>query len=115
MSSVQNVKVAFIRPQYNNLKEWIEDDKNLYVGRKGIVFINGERFPKTDSKWHNPFKISKDLSREESINKYRLYITTKITNGELNLDELKDKVLGCWCRPAYCHGDVLVELCMLPN
>ena len=27
-----------------------------------------------------------------------------------SLDELKDKVLGCWCHPELCHGDVLVEL-----
>lgn len=26
------------------------------------------------------------------------------------LDELKDKILGCWCAPKLCHGHVLVEL-----
>jgi hypothetical protein len=24
--------------------------------------------------------------------------------------ELKGKVLGCWCKPDACHGDVLAEL-----
>ena len=27
-----------------------------------------------------------------------------------DLHELKDKVLGCWCKPLSCHGDILVEL-----
>ena len=26
------------------------------------------------------------------------------------LDELEGKVLGCWCKPKSCHGDVLLEL-----
>ena len=26
------------------------------------------------------------------------------------LPELKGKVLGCWCAPEGCHGDVLAEL-----
>ena len=27
-----------------------------------------------------------------------------------NLHELKGKVLGCWCKPKPCHGDMLIEL-----
>ena len=27
-----------------------------------------------------------------------------------DLGELKGKILGCWCRPNKCHGDILVEL-----
>ncbi|MHB8407806.1 MAG: DUF4326 domain-containing protein [Acidiferrobacterales bacterium] len=26
------------------------------------------------------------------------------------LGELRGKVLGCWCSPQACHGDVLEEL-----
>jgi Domain of unknown function (DUF4326) len=111
MSSVQNVKVANIRPKYNNLKEWVEDEMNVYIGRRGIVFINGERFPKTDSKWHNPFKITAELSREESLRKYHVYITQKVESGELDLKELSNKALGCWCFPNTCHGDILLEMC----
>jgi hypothetical protein len=48
-------------------------------------------------------------TREEAIQKYRDWIQTQ---PELMaaLHELKGKVLGCWCRPKYCHGDVLAEL-----
>ena len=61
------------------------------------------------SKWGNPFIIGKDGTREEVIEKYRQHI---LNNFELynSLYELKDKTLGCWCKPKKCHGDVLREL-----
>ncbi len=61
------------------------------------------------SKWGNPFSIGKDGTREEVINKYRNYISNspELLNA---LPELRDKILGCWCKPLPCHGDVLKEL-----
>lgn len=61
------------------------------------------------SKWGNPFVIGKDGSREEVVEKYREYLLSK---PELlsDLGELRGKVLGCWCHPKLCHGDVLVEI-----
>lgn len=111
-TKVVNVKVAFIRPKYNNLEEWMEKDNHVYIGRKGIVFINGSRFPKEDSIWANPFKIDEDNDREKVIKKYKKYIIKKIINENLHNDlmELKEKKLACWCKPYACHGDVLVEL-----
>ena len=72
------------------------------------------------SKWGNPFTHLKDGktlakhivgSRDEAVEAYREWIT----NGEgkhlmKDLPELKNKVLGCWCHPQSCHGDVLSEL-----
>ncbi len=61
------------------------------------------------SKWGNEFVIGRDGDREEVIRKYRDWI---MKNDYLLsfLGELKDKVLGCYCKPLACHGDVLVEL-----
>jgi len=72
------------------------------------------------SKWGNPFTHISDgktlakfvvSSRTEAIEAYRKWIT----NGDgmyllKDLHELKDKILGCWCKPKSCHGDILVEL-----
>lgn len=72
------------------------------------------------SKWGNPYTHLKDRktlakytvsTREEAIEAYQEWIT----NGEgkhllEDLHELKGKVLGCWCKPEPCHGDVLVDL-----
>jgi len=108
--SVRNVKVAHIRPQYQNLKEWCEDPNNVYIGRRGIVFIDKVRYPTRDSIYANPYKVSKTLTREDVIRMYRDYIVKKISSGEIDIEALRGKNLGCWCKPEACHGDVLIEL-----
>lgn len=71
------------------------------------------------SKWGNPFShlqkktLAKYVvnTREESIEAYRKWITEGEGQYLLkDLHELKGKVLGCWCKPQSCHGDVLAEL-----
>ena len=72
------------------------DKCDVYIGRPG--------------KWQNPFKIGKDGTRLEVIEKFRDYV---MNNPELIKDakkELKGKILGCWCRPKICHGDVWIEI-----
>lgn len=112
-----NVMVKYIRPEYTNLKEWCEDPQNVYIGRKGVVFVGGERYPKKDSVFCNPYKINAGVTREQVIEKYRLYITNRILlEPDLKeaLSQLKGKRLGCWCKEATrdvaCHGDVLLSL-----
>lgn len=60
------------------------------------------------SKWGNPFNIGKDGNREEVIQKYEMYL---LNNFELmsSLPKLKGKVLGCFCKPKACHGDILAK------
>jgi len=128
---VWNSKVKFIRNEagFNNLKECLEDEKYLYIGRKGIVFVknedgNKERFPKNDSIWCNPYKVGKDGDLGEVLFKYKKYIIDKIEKDNLNILELQDKTLMCWCveeKKSYdsdcrninkclCHGQILLRL-----
>lgn len=72
------------------------DAYDVYIGRP--------------SKWGNPFTIGKDGSRADVIRKYRVW-AKKHPLILASLPELQGKVLGCWCKPLACHGDVLVELC----
>ena len=116
--SVVNCKVQFIRKEgFHNLKEWMANPNNVYIGRPGVVFIeeNGkkERFPKKGSSFCNPFVVGKHGSREEVIAKYKVYIKDKLQADpelERELKEMKGKNLGCWCHPEACHGDVLLDL-----
>jgi hypothetical protein len=75
------------------------------------------------SKWGNPYTHIKNRNtraefivdtRKEAIEKYKEYIlnTPELLNS---LDELKDKKLGCICKPKSCHGDILVELIDKPK
>ena len=134
-SKVVNCKVKYIRLLgYNNLKEWCSDLNNIYIARKGIVFVdtgkideNGkkikERYPKCNSIWANPFKVKKNSNgdgdnRNIVIENYEEYIIKKIKNNNLyeELLSLEGKNLGCWCKEIdkdidiSCHGDTLLKL-----
>jgi len=61
------------------------------------------------SKWGNPYKIGLDGTREEVIQKYEDYLR-KNDNMLKELKELDNKVLGCYCKPQTCHGDILIKV-----
>jgi hypothetical protein len=63
------------------------------------------------SAFGNPYIIGKDGTREEVIEKYRLWFAKKLNNHRFAraVQELRGKRLGCFCKPAACHGDVIVE------
>lgn len=66
--------------------------------------------------WGNPFtylpksvaKFTVD-TREQAIGAYKIWILTQ-PHLLARLHTLKNKTLGCYCKPLPCHGDVLVEL-----
>ncbi len=58
------------------------------------------------SKWGNPFVIGKDGNRDEVCKKYEQYLASR-PDLIAALPELKGKVLGCYCAPLACHGDLL--------
>ena len=77
----------------------------VYCGRPQNM--GGWRFP--GSKFANPFKVGRDGELDDVLLKYRDYITSTPSLME-SLGELRNKVLACWCAPAKCHCDVLLEL-----
>lgn len=60
------------------------------------------------SKWGNPFVIGADGTRGEVIAKYEAWALKKGLKEQAQR-ELRGKVLGCWCSPMPCHGDVLAR------
>eukprot|EP00930_Biecheleria_cincta_P103091 TRINITY_DN95000_c0_g1_i1.p1 TRINITY_DN95000_c0_g1~~TRINITY_DN95000_c0_g1_i1.p1 ORF type:complete len:154 (+),score=15.46 TRINITY_DN95000_c0_g1_i1:41-502(+) len=121
-SCAVSVKVSELRSAgYANLKEWLRDTSNIYVGRRGRIFIHtdGEKqiFHYAASKWQNPFAVNESTSREEACHRYRV----ALLDGSLKdpsdgvplrskLKELEGRRLGCWCKPQACHADILAQL-----
>jgi hypothetical protein len=76
------------------------------------------------SKWGNPYShkpgaispgttVYRVESREDAVHLYEKYIRYLLEEGLMEwaeLEELEGEVLGCWCKPKACHGDVLVKL-----
>ena len=68
---------------------------DVYIGRPGI--------------WGNPYILGRDGDRATVIAKYETWLLTQ-PDLMLILPTLRGKVLGCWCSPAACHGDILLRL-----
>jgi hypothetical protein len=80
----------------------------------GVVYVGGAMpwLGLKKSIWANPYnKMFRkcDITREECIAMYREYVLSH-NNLMARLPELQGKVLGCWCAPEPCHGDVLLRL-----
>ena len=88
---------------YNSLEEWLLDPNHVYIGRH-LVYVKGT----FNSKWRNPYPV-KRLGREECLKAYRQMITSS-PKMLAELEELRGKILGCWCKPEACHGDIIKEL-----
>jgi hypothetical protein len=81
--------------------KWLSNPNHIYIGRdKGNI---------RGSKWGNPFTIKSSGSRQTAIRSYEQYIRKNpcLLNS---LSELRGKVLGCWCSPLQCHGDIIRTL-----
>jgi Domain of unknown function (DUF4326) len=67
--------------------------------------------------WGNPFSHKPGTrarflvgSREEAIARYEMWILKNSPMVALAKRTLRGKVLGCWCDPLACHGDVLARI-----
>lgn len=59
--------------------------------------------------WGSPFYPGVDGDRAMVLVKYEAWLKAQ-PNLMKRLPELRGKVLGCWCHPQLCHGDVLERL-----
>jgi hypothetical protein len=82
--------------------------EGVYIGRLRDI----DPLVHPSKSWGNPFKISRDGTREQVIERYRVWLWAQIKAGTISvasLAELDDKLLACFCAPKPCHGDVLVK------
>jgi len=94
-----NVKTNKTSTKVVNFKK---EEYDVYIGRPSI--------------WGNPFS-SKDNTlaeykvscKSEAIQRYEEYIESN-EFLKSKLSTLKNKRLGCWCKPKPCHGDVLLKM-----
>lgn len=68
------------------------------------------------SEWGNPYShktsalAEQVFDRQVALDSYRAYAEERLTREPYWLEPLRDKVLGCFCKPQGCHGDIIVEL-----
>ena len=81
-------------------------NKRRHRPREGDVFIG------RPSIFGNPFHIGPDGTREEVLEKYRVYFVNRLAADPAfrrAVEALQGKRLACWCVPEPCHGHVIIE------
>ena len=76
-----------------------KDKYDVYIGRPSIL--------------GNPFSIHGTHTRQNVIKKFEQYARRRMATDEEFRAAVKachNQVLGCWCAPLACHGDVILEL-----
>lgn len=71
-------------------------------------------------KWGNPYRavwnydtrsaIDTEHTRDQVLKLYWDYLRADIGLIKQARQELRNKVLGCCCKPAICHGDILAAV-----
>lgn len=73
---------------------------DVYIGRESL--------------YENPFRIGRDGTREDVIKKFEYWIRREIRVNIMTKADIyeipKDAILGCYCKPKACHGDVIIKI-----
>jgi hypothetical protein len=96
LTTVVNLKGHRDDPEYADV---------VYVGRpmhRGGWRLGG-------SPLASPFRPGPDGTRDEVVEKYRAYLSTRPDLLAL-IPGLRGRRLGCWCVPLPCHAEVIAEL-----
>lgn len=103
-----------VNVKYENLQDWLYEDNHFYIGPANVFKLpDGQMFPSMPSVFTSSFEIGKDGNREEVLAKYEEELRMKIMfepHFRWMLMSLKGQTLGCFCKPAKCHGDVIFKL-----
>ena len=57
----------------------------------------------------NPFIIGTHGDRKRVIKRFRYYFYRNEHLKKLARETCQDEILGCYCKPLACHGDVIAE------
>ena len=75
------------------------DSYDVYIGRGTL--------------WGNPYQMGKEGTRDEVIAKFSYDFERRFLKlpeqFDENIEKLRGKTLGCHCKPAACHGDVIAN------
>lgn len=82
---------------------------NIRLGAAYDVYIGRRTRARPTSPWANPFRIGPDGDRSAVLARYRAWLATR-PDLLARLPDLAGRVLGCWCVPEPCHGDILATL-----
>ena len=105
------VKKEFLKLKGTSLSKWVQEPHNLYIDGNLSKYLKKKGV--TDSIWYKSIKELQEFANDEEICLFTAYERCiRQTPQQWNsLDNLEDKILGCWCKPSQtCRADVLIKL-----
>jgi hypothetical protein len=89
-----------------------------YIGRGWMPRVPASKVQPAHANLGNPFVIGQrlpfrhgpGLDRAQVISEYETWARSKPEVMERIKALPENAVLGCWCKPQACHGDVIVKL-----
>ena len=92
---------------------WKSDAFDIYIGRH--VPDGPTDVPSKDCIYGNPFvlhNVDDVAERAQVIAQYEKWLLSSEQRELVDRakTQLPGKVLGCWCKPKACHGDVLLKV-----
>jgi hypothetical protein len=96
-----------------NVRDAEQGKHTVYIGRPGIFKSLEKKFgTNKPMNWGNPYLVGDKAgqhSRKESIRLFREKVLSDQNLLKRIANELPGEVLGCFCKPEACHGDILAE------
>lgn len=80
------------------------DKADVYIGRPGP--------------FGNPYVIGPDGDRDEVIRLFKIYFYDRLKMDpawKAKVDALEGQIIGCFCKPQACHGDIIAEYLNTPR
>lgn len=78
---------------------------DVYIGRAG----KGK-----DGYFGNPYTLHREADRALVLKQYLAHFIVRIQNDaefKVRIHALRGKVLGCFCAPRLCHGNIIAHYC----
>lgn len=94
------------KTQLVNLRHFDLDDVDTYIGEES------DTYDLSKSPFSNPFDKA-EYGRDDAVKHFKLYLYRRYLEEKdfrMALHEIEGDVLGCWCYPRRCHGEVIVDI-----
>lgn len=78
-----------------------QENYDIYIGRAG----KGQ-----DGYFGNPIRLNANEPRGATLERYEAYFYKRLKEDKEfrgRIHALKGKILGCFCKPHPCHGDII--------
>ena len=93
-------KCVIDNPLYISIQGYLDNIRTYVSSGYETVFIG------RPSKWGNPYTV-KEFGREAAIAKFEEHLINSTLIDQI--DELRYKVILCFCVPLMCHGHILLK------